>query len=145
MIKSITCHLYGCLDAVMKKLGKREANFLPTNKVEDDEQTMLYQMDKFDFRASNIFLVPMLSLFTINISCFTMGAYRVACVGNWDSMFIQLFISAYIIVVNYPIFEGLVIRKDKGRIPSSGALTSICGGVLATMVSLAFYALSRNV
>ncbi|KAF7837496.1 cellulose synthase-like protein G2 [Senna tora] len=143
MIKSITCHLYGCLDAVMKKFGAREANFLPTNKVEDDEQTMLYQMDKFDFRASNLFLVPMLTLLAINISCFTVGAYRVVSVGgDWNSMFIQLFISAYIIVLNYPVIEGLMIRKDKGRIESSVALI-FC--VLVTFSILAFYAVSSNV
>lgn len=142
MIKSITCHLYGCLDAVMKKIGIREANFLPTNKVEDDEQTMLYQMDKFDFRASNIFLVPMLSLLAINISCFTEGVYRVVFEGDWNSMFVQLFLSAYVIVANYPIIEGMMFRKDKGRISSSVALSF---GVLATLVHFAFNALFRNV
>ncbi|XP_028780663.1 cellulose synthase-like protein G2 [Neltuma alba] len=142
MIKSVTCHLYGCLDAVMKKFGIREANFLPTNKVEDDEQTGLYQMDKFDFRASNIFLVPVLALLTLNIACFTVGTYRAVFVGDWDSMFIHLILSAYIIVLNYPVIEGLVIRRDKGRIPFSVA---VIFAVLATLAGLVFYALSRNV
>lgn len=139
MIKSVTCHLYGCLDAVMKKFGIREANFLPTNKVEDNEQIALYQMDKFNFRASNIFLVPILALLTLNISSFTVGAYRVVSLGDWDSMLIQLILSAYIIALNYPIVEGLVIRRDKGRISFSVALIL---AVLATPVGLAFYALS---
>ena len=142
MIKSVTCHLYGCLDAVMKKFGIREANFLPTNKVEDDDQTRLYQMDKFDFRASNIFLVPILSLLTFNIYCFTVGAYRVSSVGDWDSMFIQLILSAYIIVLNYPLIEGLVFRRDKGRISFSVVLIF---PVLATLVGLVLYSLSTNV
>ncbi|KAI4345764.1 hypothetical protein L6164_012860 [Bauhinia variegata] len=117
MMKSITCHLYGCLDAILKKIGLRKASFLPTDKVEDDEQTMLYQMDKYDFRASNIFLVPMVSLIIINISSFIGGLQRAISGGDWDNkLFVQLFISAYIIILNYPIVEGLLLRKDKGRI-----------------------------
>lgn len=142
MMKSVTCHLYGCLDALLKKLGLREASFMPTNKVKDDEQTMLYQMDKYDFRTSNMFLVPMVALLTINISCFIGGIYRVLYVGDWDKMLIQLFLPAYVIVVNYPIIEGLVIRKDKGRISPSVVVTS---NILATIITSALYPLLRRV
>lgn len=141
MMKSITCHLYGCLDALLKKLGIREASFLPTNKVEDYEQTLLYQMDKYDFRASNIFIVPMLAILTINISCFIGGVFRVLLIGDWDKMFIQLFLAAFIITVNYPIIEGLMIRKDKGRISKLVTIYVI----LATMILLVFCTLLRNV
>ncbi|TKY51840.1 Cellulose synthase protein G2 [Spatholobus suberectus] len=144
MIRSITSHSYGCLDALLKKFGLREASFLPTNKVEDDEQTRLYQMDKYDFRTSNMFLVPMVALLTINISCFIGGIYRVLSVGDWDKMFIQLFLPAYITVVNYPIIEGLVIRKDVGRIYPSLALV-VTSNILATTITSTLYSLLRKV
>ncbi|TKY59208.1 Cellulose synthase protein G2 [Spatholobus suberectus] len=140
MMKSVTCHLYGCLDALLKKAGIREASFLPTNKLEDNEKTVLYQMDKYDFQASNIFIVPMLALLTINMSCFVGGVYRVLLVGDCDKMFIQLFLAVFIITVNYPIIEGLVLRKDKGRISKLVAIPVI----LATVVLLAFFKLLRN-
>ncbi|KAK7268726.1 hypothetical protein RIF29_21434 [Crotalaria pallida] len=135
MMQSITCHLYGCLDAIMKK-----ASFMPTNKVEDDEKTMLYQMDKYDFRTSNMFLVPMVALIIINITCFLGGIYRVVFVGDWDKIFIQLFLPVYIIVFNYPIIEGPVIRKDKGHISPSVLVPS---NILATLISVALYPLLR--
>ncbi|RDY14642.1 Cellulose synthase-like protein G2, partial [Mucuna pruriens] len=140
MVKSVTCHLYGCLDALLKKVGIREANFLPTNKLDDDDKTLLYQMDKYDFHASNIFIVPMLALLTINITCFVGGVYRVLLVGDCDKMFIQLFLAVFIVIVNYPIIEGLVIRKDKGRISKLVAILVI----LATVVLLAFFKLLRS-
>ncbi|KAL2325071.1 hypothetical protein Fmac_024129 [Flemingia macrophylla] len=143
MIRSITSHSYGCLDAVLKKFGLREANFLPTNKVEDDEQTRLYQMDKYDFRTSNMFLVPMVALLIINISSFIGGVYRVLSVGDWDKMFIQLCIPAYAIVVNYPIIEALVIRKDVGRIYPSFALVVTCN-ILATAIISTLYSQLRK-
>ncbi|XP_004495306.1 cellulose synthase-like protein E1 [Cicer arietinum] len=142
MMRSISVHLYGLLDCLMKEFGLREASFLPTNKVKDEEQTMLYEMDKYDFRTSNMFLVPMVTLVTINIFCFIGGIYRVLSLGELDKMFIQLFLVAYIIVVNYPIIEGIVIRKDKGRISHSVVAIS---NVLATIITCAVYALVRKV
>ncbi|KAJ1383934.1 Nucleotide-diphospho-sugar transferase [Sesbania bispinosa] len=142
MMKSITCHLYGCLDALLKKFGLREATFMPTNKVKDNEQIMLYQKDQYDFRTSNMFIVPMVALLTINISCFIGGIYRVLSVGDWDKMLIQLLLPAYISVVNYPIIEGLVIRKDKGRISPSVVVAS---NILATIISSALYPLLNKV
>lgn len=138
-MKSTTCHLYGCLEALLKKVGIREASFLPTNKLEDDEQTMLYQTDKYDFRASSIFVVPLLAILTINMYSFLGGFYRVLWDGDWDKMFIQLFLTAFIITVNYPIIEGLV-RKDKGRISSLVAIRVI----LATIISITFCKLLKN-
>lgn len=142
MMRTTTCHLYGLLDCLMKEFGLREASFMPTNKVKDEEQTMLYQSDKYDFRTSNMFLVPMVSLMIINIFCFISGIYRVMCLGELDKMFIQLFLMGYIIFVNYPIIEGIVIRKDKGRISTSVFVTS---NVLATIITCALYPLLKKV
>lgn len=142
MMRSITCHLYGFLDCLMKEFGLREASFMPTNKVKDEEQTILYEMDKYDFRIPNMFLVPMVALIIINISCFITGIYRVLSLGELDKMFIQIYLMAYIILVNYPIIEGIVIRKDKGRIPPSVVVTS---NVLATILTCALYPLLRKV
>lgn len=142
MMRSVTCHLYGFLDCLMKEFGLREASFMPTNKVKDEEQTMLYQMDKYDFRIPNMFLVPMVALIIINISCFIGGIYRVLSLGELDKMFIQIYLMAHIILVNYPIIEGIVIRKDKGRIPPSVVVTS---NVLATILTCALYPLLRKV
>ncbi|XP_061356803.1 cellulose synthase-like protein G2 [Gastrolobium bilobum] len=142
MMKSITSHLYGFLDTLLKKFGLRKASFTATNKVEDDEKTRLYQMDKYDFRTSNMFLVPMLAVLLINIFCFIGGIYRVVSVGDWDVMFIQLLLPVYVIVVNYPIIEGLLIRKDKGRISPSVVIPS---NILATIISSALYPILRKV
>ncbi|CAJ1939154.1 unnamed protein product [Sphenostylis stenocarpa] len=141
MMKSVTCHLYGCLDALLKKVGIREASFLPTNKLDDDEKTLLYEMDKYDFQASNIFIAPMLFLITINIYCLVGGVYRVLLVGDCDKMFIQIFLAVYIITINYPIIEGLLIRKDKGCISKLVAIPVI----LATLVLLTLIKLLANV
>ncbi|KAM4127285.1 hypothetical protein ACJW30_02G078300 [Castanea mollissima] len=124
MMKSVTFHLYGTLGGIMKRIGIKEASFVPSNKVEDDEQVKLYEMGKFGFQIPNMFLVPMVALIILNVASFVGGLVRVVFLGDWDNLFVQVFISFYILIINFPIIEGMIIRKDKGRIQPSVTLLS---------------------
>ncbi|XP_034686472.1 cellulose synthase-like protein G2 [Vitis riparia] len=138
MIKSVTCHLYGSMDAIMKKIGMREASFLTTNKVVDNEEEKLYQMGKFDFRTSTAILAPVVILVISNMAAFMVGLARVIAAGNWDKMFVQVVLSFYILIMSYPIVEGMILRKDKGRVPPSITLLStVLAMVLLTLGSTA--------
>ncbi|KAA8527737.1 hypothetical protein F0562_035394 [Nyssa sinensis] len=124
MIKSVTCHLYGTLDAVMQKIGMKEGSFTITNKVDDDEQVQQYQMGKYDFRTSTMFLVPLVTLVILNVFSLVVGVSRVIISGSFNEMFVQVFLSFYVVAMSYPVMEGMILRKDKGRIPPSVTLLS---------------------
>lgn len=130
MMKSITSHLYGSVDAFMKKFGMRKASFVPTNKAEDNEQMKRYNMGVFDFQTSALFLTPLASLVLLNIASFVVGIARVVFLGESEKMFIQVFIPFYVTVMSYPIIEGMFIRKDKGRIPPSVTLLSATASLI---------------
>ena len=134
MIKNVTCHTYGSFEVIMKKIDFREASFPPTNKVIDDEQLKLYQMGKINFQTSIIFLAPMVSLVLLNIASFIGGLTRAVVTENFSEMFVQIVLSFFVVVMNYPIVEGMILRKDKGRIPPSVT-------ILSTLISLAFLSL----
>lgn len=134
MMKSVSTHTYGSLDAVMKRIGVKEASFLPTNKAADEEKFKLYQMGKFDFKTSSMLLVPMVTVIILNMASFVLGVIRIIIAGNWDSMVVQVFLSSYILVMNSAIIEGMTIRKDKGCIPLSVT-------VLSTVFSIIFLCL----
>ncbi|MBA0768490.1 hypothetical protein Gotri_017286, partial [Gossypium trilobum] len=121
MMRSITSYFYGSLDVVLNKLGMKEASFLPTNKVIDDEQVKLYEMGIFDFRTATTFLAPLVTVILVNIAAFV-RALVVNVVDNdrdgyWEKMFGQMFLSFYILVSNYTVIEGMIIRRDKASIP----------------------------
>ncbi|KAG5560309.1 hypothetical protein RHGRI_003562 [Rhododendron griersonianum] len=122
MIRSVTCYLYGSLDAIMKRLGMKEANFMTTNKVIDVEQTKLYQMGKIDFQTSIMLLAPLVILTIINVVSFVGGVTRAMVTGKFSDMFIQVFLS---LLSCYPVIEGMILRKDKGRIPPSVTILSV--------------------
>ncbi|MBA0856984.1 hypothetical protein Goshw_005861, partial [Gossypium schwendimanii] len=137
MMRSITSYFYGSLDVVLNKLGMKEASFLPTNKVIDDEQVKLYEMGIFDFRTATTFLAPLVTVILVNIAAFV-RALVVNVVDNdrdgyWEKMFGQMFLSFYILVSNYTVIEGMVIRRDKASIPLCVTLLS---GVFSVFILL---------
>ncbi|KAJ6356191.1 hypothetical protein OIU78_004323 [Salix suchowensis] len=125
MMKSVTAYTYGSLDAILKCFGMREASFLPTNKVADDEQVALYQMGKLNFQSSTMILMPIITLIILNMVSFIGGVARMFIAGSWDDTFGQVFLSLYILMVNYPVIEGMLLRKDKGRVPTPVTLLSL--------------------
>ncbi|PIN10632.1 Cellulose synthase (UDP-forming) [Handroanthus impetiginosus] len=124
MIKSLTSYLYATLDAVMEKIGLRKASFLPKNKVVDNEQTKRYQMGIYDFQASALFMVPLCSLYILNVASFVMGFLKILHTQKAHEMLIQVFIPLFAAVLHFPLLEGMVLRKDKGRVPPSVSLLS---------------------
>lgn len=136
MTRSVTSYLYGITDAVLKKAGLRQASFIPTNKVDGDENVKLYKMGKFNFQLPPMFLVPLTSIAFLNVIAFVVGVARVVMVGfvggAWDEMIGQILLSGYVSVLSYPVLEGVFLRYDKGRIRVSVAMASglFCFGVL---------------
>ncbi|KAL8142783.1 hypothetical protein V2J09_015815 [Rumex salicifolius] len=131
-LKMLTCNTYGCSDAIMKAMGLKETSFIPTSKVTDEEQDKRYEQGVYDFRTSNRFLVPLGTAVILNLVCFVGGLVRVTVVGNWDEMLAQLVLSAFFVAMSKAIVEGMVVRKDNGRFPTSATLMSIvvCSVVL---------------
>ncbi|KAK9288227.1 hypothetical protein L1049_016676 [Liquidambar formosana] len=133
MIKSVTAYFYGTLDAILKLVGMREARFMPTNKVDDDEQIKLYQRGTFDFQTSTALLAPLVTFVILNLASFVGGIARAIIAGGMEELFGQIFLSFFILIVNYPIIDGMIVRKDKGRVPPS--VTLLC--VVISMIFLA--------
>ncbi|WRX21565.1 Cellulose synthase - like 10, partial [Theobroma cacao] len=104
MIKSVTSDFYGCVDAILSKLGMSQASFLPTSKVTDDEQVKRYEMGVFDFQAPTMLLAPLATIILVNIASLVGGVVRMVAMDNGDwkkmvsdpyfSIFLFIFISA---------------------------------------------------
>lgn len=97
----------------MKWLGVAKANFRLTNKAIDEEKLRKYEKGKFDFQGAKLFMVPLTFLVMFNLVCFTFGMKRMVSEGNFEEMFGQGFLSFYVLVLSYPILEGLVSKKAK--------------------------------
>ncbi|KAI3995999.1 hypothetical protein MKX01_037496 [Papaver californicum] len=113
VIKSVTGSLFGCLDVVMKSVGVTKASFRLTNKVIDSDQQKKYDKGNFNFEGATIFMIPLFILVIWNLGCFILGARRVLIDKSLEEMFGQVYISFFILVLSYPILEGIITRKTR--------------------------------
>eukprot|EP00257_Ricinus_communis_P021451 XP_015580949.1 cellulose synthase-like protein G2 [Ricinus communis] len=125
MIKSVTAYTFGSLDAILKCVGLRKASFIPTTKVADEGRVSLYQKGKFNFQTSTRLLAPIVTLVILNMVSLMVGVARMFIAGDWSNMFGQVLLSLYIVVVNFPVIEGMLLRKDEGSVPFSTSLLSL--------------------
>ncbi|KAL0414368.1 UNVERIFIED_CONTAM: Cellulose synthase-like protein E6 [Sesamum radiatum] len=131
MMKALTSYLYAGLEVVMEKIGLTKISFVPTNKVDDDEQTKCYQMGIYNFQAPARFMVPLCSLYILNVSSLIIGFGRIMQTQKWGEMLLQALIPLFATVLHFPLLEGMVLRKDKGRV-------SPCVSLLSTVISTIF-------
>ncbi|PIN08550.1 Cellulose synthase (UDP-forming) [Handroanthus impetiginosus] len=125
MMKSGACYLYATLNAILDQFGLNEANFSLTSKVVDDEETKRHQEGIYDFQSSPQLLVPLCSLYLLNLVSFVIGTAKILKTDKGSEMLSQVIIPLFGVVVNYHILEGMFLRTDKGRIAPSVTLLSV--------------------
>ncbi|KAI3469714.1 hypothetical protein Pfo_026377 [Paulownia fortunei] len=137
MMKSGACYLYANLNAILDQFGLNEANFSLTSKVVDDEETKRHQEGIYDFQSSPQLLAPLCSLYLLNLVSFIIGTARIFQSDKGKEMFAQAILTLFGITVNYHLFQGMVLRTDKGRIaPSISLLSAAISAIILFLGSL---------
>ncbi|CAA0828255.1 Cellulose synthase-like protein G2 [Striga hermonthica] len=134
MMKSSTCYLYAVVGAVFDNLGLHNAHFTLTNKVVDHESETRFKKGIYDFQGSPMVIAPICSLYILNLVSLAFGAVRIARGQEASEVFAQALISLFGVIVNYHVFEGMLLRKDNGRV--SPSLSLLC--VVIAMFMLCF-------
>lgn len=140
MFRSLTSYLFANLNTAMDKIGLVKASFLPTNKVTNEGADKLYQMGKYNFEAPNLFMVPLCTLYIFNLASFLVGFARILHGGKGSEMLIEAFIPLFGITLHLPLLEGMVLRKDNGRVPTNVSLISL----VVSSVLLAYASFASN-
>lgn len=125
MMKSASCYLYATLGAVLEIFGLHNADFTLTNKVVDDEEVRRYQKGIYNFQASALLIAPLCSLYVVNVVAFVIGVVRTVYSGKGNEVFLQGVITLFGVIVNFHVMEGMVLRKDKGRVSPCVSLASV--------------------
>lgn len=125
MFKSLTSFFFASLNAAMEKVGLTKAHFVPTNKVTDNEAAKLYLMGKSDFQAPPLFMVLLCTIYVLNFSSFVIGFGQIVHYGRINEMALQTLLPLFGIALHFPLLEGMVLRKDRGRVSPVVSLISI--------------------
>ncbi|KAG6393396.1 hypothetical protein SASPL_147637 [Salvia splendens] len=124
-MKSLTSYFLASVNAILEKIGLTKASFVPTSKIMDNEVSKLYQMGKFDFQAPSLFMVILCTLYMLNLASFVVGFGKVLQNGRMNEMVMQAFLPLFGAVLHYPLMEGMVLRKDVGRVSPSVSILSV--------------------
>ncbi|CAI9117357.1 OLC1v1018734C1 [Oldenlandia corymbosa var. corymbosa] len=145
-IRGFTSYLFGSLEYLLKILNFSTHGFNVTNKVVDDEQSKRYHQGIFDFGPPSSFssfmmFLPLATAAVVNFVAFfgsLMQIFKGSLSGdinfNVDGGFLQLFLCGFGVLNCLPVYEAMVMRNDKGRMP---LLTTICSICLAWGLCLA--------
>ena len=108
-----------------------------TNKFVDDEHSKRYHQGVFDFGVPSPMFVPITIAAIINLVSFYMGLMQALKGSNSEGLFVQMLIAGFVVVNSMPIYEAMVLRRDKGRMPLKISIISKC-------LALALYVLASQ-
>ncbi|XP_077212536.1 cellulose synthase-like protein G3 isoform X2 [Tasmannia lanceolata] len=125
MIRGVSSYPFALIQFTFKLIGISDFGFNVTSKVIDDEQRKRYKQGIFEFGVASPLFVPLATVAIINLISFIVGASRVLQQGKLEDFFVQLFISGFVMANCWPIYEAMVLRRDRGRIPMKTMVISI--------------------
>ncbi|KAK1382326.1 Cellulose synthase [Heracleum sosnowskyi] len=135
LARGVSSYVFGLAEYISKHLNIGMQGFNVTSKVFDEEQKKRYDQGKFEFGVPSPMFVPIASASIINLVAFLDGSIHVLNGGSVDELFVQIFVAGFAVLNSLPVYEAMVLRRDKGRMP-----TKIT--VISTFVAAALYAAS---
>ncbi|WCJ40234.1 cellulose synthase like G3 [Euphorbia peplus] len=125
-IRGLTSLLFGSTEFFLKSLGIPTQGFNVTSKVEDTEQSKRYEEGMFEFGIWSPMLVTLSMATLINLVSFIWGITQlVFSTKGVEGLEIQMLISGFGMVNSWPIYEAMILRRDKGRMPAKVTIYAI--------------------
>ncbi|RDX61630.1 Cellulose synthase-like protein E1 [Mucuna pruriens] len=138
LYKRTTSYLFAFVDNILKFLGFSESAFVISAKVAEENVFQRYEKEVMEFGNSSPMLTLLATLALLNLFCLlgmllkqvfiSEGGLRIC-----ETMTLQVLLSGVLVLINVPVYQGLYLRKDKGRLPISVAVKSTA---LALMIEM---------
>ncbi|KAI3518122.1 hypothetical protein L1887_06523 [Cichorium endivia] len=127
LILGCSTYLFSFLDWSLTTLGMSTMEFNVTSKVSDNEQDTRYQQGIFSFGVESPLFESINVAAIINLFAFLIGIGHL-CINNGrlEELFGQLLVSGFGVVIGWPIYEGMMLRSDQGKMPAKTTLKSVC-------------------
>ncbi|KAJ6800069.1 cellulose synthase-like protein E6 isoform X2 [Iris pallida] len=138
LLKRLTSYLYGFTDAILKLLGFSTLSFAITSKVTEEDVSRRYEQEVMEFGSSSSMFVIIATVAMLNAVCLVAGVKKQVVdhegMQGLQVFFLQLLLCASVVAVNVPVYQGLFLRKDKGRIPLSVTYASLGLAMVACLM-----------
>ncbi|KAK4435500.1 Cellulose synthase-like protein G1 [Sesamum alatum] len=124
LIRANSSFAFGMIEYIMKSLGMPTHGFNVTSKVMDDELSKRYDHGIFEFGVPSPMFVTLATTSILNLIAFLGGFVLILKERSFGSFFIQMFIAGFGVMNSLPFCEGMVLRRDKGRMSTKTTFTS---------------------
>ncbi|CAL9050920.1 unnamed protein product [Musa banksii] len=133
-----TCsYFFSLLDTTMQSLGLGKSSFDITAKVADHEALERLKKGVMEFGSSSPMFSVLAVIAMLNLLCLVASVIMaVVREGFKDQMALQFLLCGMLVMLNLPIYHGMFLRKDRGRLPTFLALESCLIAALACLLSL---------
>ena len=127
-IQKTSSYLFAFIDTILKHFGFSDSAFIITAKVAEEDVSKRYEKEIMEFGTSSPMFTILATLALLNLFCL-LGVLKDAVLREGDieayeKMVLQVILCAFLVLINLPLYQGLFLRKDKGRLPSSLAIKS---------------------
>jgi hypothetical protein len=128
LYKRTSSYLYAFSDTILKIFGFSDSVFTITAKVSKEEVSKRHEKEIMEFGTSSPMFTILATLALFNLFCFLNvlkdAILRDGDFGAYDKMGLQVILCGFLVIINLPLYQGLFLRKDSGKLPSSVALKS---------------------
>ncbi|CAL1384753.1 unnamed protein product [Linum trigynum] len=133
-----TCsYLFAFVDTILKTMGLGESGFVITAKVADEDVARRYDKEIMEFGVSSpmfnilatIAMLNLFSLFGVVVRCLV-AKDGVGVRVVFDEMGLQLLLCGALVLINWPLYQAVFFRKDKGRMPGSVSATALVSALV---------------
>ncbi|KAL5077341.1 hypothetical protein RYX36_016325 [Vicia faba] len=139
LYKRTTSYLYAFSDTILKLFGFSDSVFIITSKVSEEEVSKRHEKEIMEFGTSSPMFTILATLALLNLWCFLNVLKDVVLRGGgfgaYEKMGLQVILCGFLVLINVPLYQGLFLRKDSGKLPNSLAMKST---ILALGLVLSF-------
>lgn len=135
-IRGLSSYLFGFIEFSIKHLGIASKGFHVTSKVVDNEQSKRYDNGVFEFGVPSPMFVPLATVAIVNFVAFASGILQILSGKNMNGLFGQMILACFGVINSWPIYEAMLWRSDKGKMPRVISVISTLVGLTLCMVVL---------
>ncbi|XP_061337605.1 cellulose synthase-like protein E1 [Gastrolobium bilobum] len=128
LYKGTSSYLFAFMDNVLKFFGRSDSPFTVTAKIAEEDASQGYEKEVMEFGVSSPYFTVLATLALLNLFCL-LGVLKELVLNEGglragQKMMMQVLLCGFLVLINLPIYQGLFLRKDKGRLPTSLAIKS---------------------
>ncbi|KAK7371908.1 hypothetical protein VNO80_05275 [Phaseolus coccineus] len=119
--------LFSLIDGILGFFGRPNSSFSLTSKVIDDDASQRYEKEVMEFGTSSPYFTVLATLALLNLFCLLLTLKDLVLgKGGFaaEKMALQVVLCGVLVLINFPLYQAIFVRKDKGRMPTSVSIKS---------------------